>query len=68
MSAEDESRGPGRPRLVAGEETRRIFVKLPISLLAEVDAAAEEGGVSRSDYVRLALTLAMKRKRRPKKG
>lgn len=45
-----------------------MFVKLPRSLLQEVDAAAREAGVSRSDWVRLALALSVKKGRRGKKG
>ncbi|MEQ9080454.1 MAG: hypothetical protein RLP09_41700 [Sandaracinaceae bacterium] len=45
--------------------------RLPALTAPRLDSVTvqEEGGVSRSDYVRLALAMAMKRKRkRPKKG
>lgn len=54
-------RGPGRPPLSDGEETRVLYVRLPESEYDAVIAQAEHGGERASEYARRALVAQAKR-------
>lgn len=51
-----EGDGPGRPALVPGEETERVSVSLPASLIADLRGRAEAEGESLSELIRGALS------------
>ena len=45
-------------------EQKRILISMPSSLLSEIDEAAARDNVSRSEFVRLALGVYLKEKKR----
>jgi len=52
MPSDDDSRGPGRPRLIQDEDTKRLTTRMPESLHAESKAVAEEVGLDLAAIVR----------------
>jgi hypothetical protein len=57
-----EERGPGRPPLSDGEETRVIYVRLPESEHAAILAAAKARGEPAAEYVRAVLRRSLARR------
>ena len=54
-------RGPGRPPLAEGEETRVLYVRLPASEHEAIAQAAAARGLKVAEYVRLVLARAARR-------
>ena len=54
-------RGPGRPPLAEGEETRVLYVRLPASDHAAIVAAAATRGLKVAEYARRVLARAAAR-------
>ena len=51
-------------RVAKVSEQKRILISMPSSLLSEIDEAAARDNVSRSEFVRLALGVYLKEKKR----
>ena len=54
-------RGPGRPPLAEGEETRVLYVRLPASEHSAIVKAAAARGEKAAEYARRELARAAKR-------
>lgn len=49
------ARGPGRPRTGRGRDGARLEVRMTTDERARVDAAAQDAGVTASEYARRAV-------------
>ena len=58
-------RGPGRPPLW-GEPQQHIGLRLPSSIVAEIDEAAGESGQGRSEWIRQVLRRSLAGRQRKK--